>query len=328
MQTYATQDVVRIIEGYRMLERRGGLSRLLKTVSRCSKCAKCYPDRCDHPVSSLVRPLPLHRLLTESDVKRYAIRIKRDHAFLRELFATLSSADEVRGAMGSAKFAIGLSPWLDRCMLFRFSRQTKLMVVGIDYKHFPAFFSQARDHNFPLDSYRNKNNIWGPTWRRFWTNLLGSPYDDQRVDDFLASTGTYMTNSMLCFGGAASPGHHNYRYLECCRPHIESQIRIARPDIIVSFGNLGCRNVASMLLEENPDNNLVRRLAQSLSPLGIMRTAASRARVASGIAAQFASRPVVFWPMYQPARSHMYRFPGDYAVLRKLLGVTNTVRER
>ncbi|MBW2046874.1 MAG: hypothetical protein JRI96_18730 [Deltaproteobacteria bacterium] len=130
------------------------------------------------------------------------------------------------------------------------------MIIGIDYKQLPAFYRNSKDHHFPLDSYRKKNNIWGPTWKTFWQNLLGSPYDDESVNHFLGENGVFITNSMLCFGGNEDPQSHFYGYLECCRNHIARMIEIVKPEIIVSFGNLGCRNVASILLEGDQEDKL------------------------------------------------------------------------
>jgi hypothetical protein len=38
------------------------------------------------------------------------------------------------------------------------------------------------------------------------------------------------------------------------------------------------------------------------------------------------SRLIVFWPLYQPARSHINRYEGDYQVLRRLLRGVNAVQ--
>jgi hypothetical protein len=38
-----------------------------------------------------------------------------------------------------------------------------------------------------------------------------------------------------------------------------------------------------------------------------------------GIKTRYNSRDMVFWPLYQPARSNVYGYPGEYAKLRSLL---------
>jgi len=206
-------------------------------------------------------------------------------------------------------------------MLFRKTRKTKLMIIGIDYKQLPAFYRNSKDHHFPLDSYRKKNNIWGPTWKTFWQNLLGSPYDDESVNHFLGENGVFITNSMLCFGGNEDPQSHFYGYLECCRNHIARMIEIVKPEIIVSFGNLGCRNVASILLEGDQEDKLTVGLRKGPSPLRNMPSIVRRRKYKKGIAVQFNSRRTVFWPLYQPAWSHLNRYEGDYKTLRKILNV-------
>ncbi|MBW1669759.1 MAG: hypothetical protein JRJ66_17305 [Deltaproteobacteria bacterium] len=221
---YTPVELSKIIKGYSKLDSDGQLTSLLREIRNCRQCAKSFPDRADLPTN--LRNLFRKNLTTSAIIKRTA----------------------------SAKFAIGLNPWLDRCMLFRKTRKTKLMIIGIDYKQLPAFYRNSKDHHFPLDSYRKKNNIWGPTWKTFWQNLLGSPYDDESVNHFLGENGVFITNSMLCFGGNEDPQSHFYGYLECCRNHIARMIEIVKPEIIVSFGNLGCRNVASILLEGDQED--------------------------------------------------------------------------
>jgi hypothetical protein len=205
-------------------------------------------------------------------------------------------------------------------MLYRAGKETKLMVIGIDFKNFPAFHSNTKDHNFPLDSYRKPNNIWGPSWRKFWINLLDKRYDDTAVNDFIKSQGVYMTNSQLCFGGNKSPTGHFFKYLEYCRGYIVEQIKIVRPKIIVSFGNFGCRNVASILSQENPDNPLLQELTGLRRPLKeVMNSLMSKYRgiKKNGIDVKYNSSRVTFWPLYQPARNP--RYDGDYRVLRRLI---------
>lgn len=150
---YTPEERHRIVQGYQKLD---GLTDLLKDASRCRACNKAHPDRQDLPLNALVRPLPALR--TQDDVSKYLIRIKRDNGLLRNLLSS-GTYDDAVAKIGSAKFAIGLLPWLDRCMLFRRTKKTKLMVVGIDYKHFPFFFEHTKDHCFPLDSYRTPGHL-------------------------------------------------------------------------------------------------------------------------------------------------------------------------
>ena len=322
MNTYTNEEVQRTIHGYKKLGNPKSLSNLLNRISHCNNCRSNHRDRSDHPINSLVRSLPLDRLVSKEDIIKYVRRIKRDDTFLRNLLNKYRSYRTVLDKIGSAKFSIGLLPWLDRCMLYRAGKKTKLMVIGIDYKNFPAFHSNTKDHNFPLDSYRKPNNIWGPTWRRFWINLLDKRYDDTAVNDFIKSQGVYMTNSMLCFGRNKAPTGHFFKYLECCRDHIVDQIKIVRPKIIVSFGNFGCRNVASILSKENPDNPLLQGLTRLRSPLKeLMKSLMSHNSgiKKKGINVKYNSSHMTFWPLYQPARNQ--RYDGDYKVLRKVIGV-------
>lgn len=194
MSCYTPTELSKIIRGYQKLD---GLTDLLKEAARCRNCHKAHPRRQDLPLNALVRPIPA--LKTDEEVRKYLIGIRRDDTFLRNLLTTANTSHDAANSLKGARFAIGLLPWLDRCMLFRRTKKTKLMVVGIDYKHFPVFFEQGEDHCFPLDSYRTKNNIWGPSWRRFWSGLWGL-YDDDTVNAFIQKHGVYFINSMLCFG--------------------------------------------------------------------------------------------------------------------------------
>lgn len=201
MEKYSSEQISQIITGYKLLDRNGALSSLLKKIANCNKCALTYPTRHDNPVNALVRPIPLSDLLTEDQISEYCRRIGRDDTFLRSIFMNSSNLDDAIGQLDSGKFAIGLLPWLDRCMLFRRSEKTKLMIIGIDYKHFPPFYAQKNEHSFPLDNYWKKINTWGPTWKNFWENLLDAPYDEKQVNNFLEKHGVFMTNSMLFLVG-------------------------------------------------------------------------------------------------------------------------------
>jgi hypothetical protein len=312
MDLYTDQERRRIIRGYQKLD---GLLDLLREASRCRACHNAYPDRHDLPVNALVRPLPT--LEGDDEIRRYLIRVKRDDTFLRNLLATATTAGHVTSKLKGAKFAIGLLPWLDRCMLLRRGKRTKLMVVGIDYKNFPSFFDQGRDHCFPLDSYRTRTNVWGKSWRMFWSGLFGQ-YDDDAVNAFIAKHGVLFTNSMLCFGGSEDPNEHSREYVECCRPFIERQIDIAKPEVLVSFGDIGAWNVATILLGHNQGNQVLQTLAVSRHPLRNMGNMVRT--VQDGIDVVMLGHRMKFWPMYQPARRHLHGFDGDYAALRSLLG--------
>ena len=260
MDLYTDQERQQIIEGYLMLD---GLTDLLGDASRCRDCHVRDADLPELPLNALVRPLRDFR--TDDEIRKYLIRIKRDDGFLRNLLSR-ATADEAVAQIGSAKFAIGLLPWLDRCMLFRRGTKTKLMVVGIDYKHFPVFVEQRSDHCFPLDSYRTKTNIWGKSWRLFWSGIFGQ-YDDATVNAFIGEHGVYFTNSMLCFGGSTDPNEHSRDCVKRCRRFIERQIDIVRPEVLVSFGDIGAWNVANLLLEHNAGSQVLQTLAALVNHL-------------------------------------------------------------
>jgi hypothetical protein len=241
---------------------------------------------------------------------------------LRHVFQSSSDCEEALSKLDSAKFAIGLLPWLDRCMLFRRSKKTKLMVIGIDYKHFPPFHANRKEHCFPLDTYRKPVNTWGPSWRNFWSNLLGGPYDDDEVNKFLEENGVFMTNSMLCFGGSDNPKAHFYGYIECCRNYIRELLQLVEPEIVVSFGKFGCENAASILREQNINNLILGLLSNYKVPFNEkIRAVISDNNYSEGIYLNYNTLPVVFWPLYQPALRHLHWYKGDYEVLRSLLGL-------
>lgn len=121
-------------------------------VALCKRCEERSPQRADLPVNALVRSLPSSEFVTPEAMNNYRIRIARDDTFLRNLLQHCSSDSAVRKQINSAKFAIGLSPWLDRCMLFRSTDRTTLMILGIiDYKHFPPNrMSATQQPEFPI----------------------------------------------------------------------------------------------------------------------------------------------------------------------------------
>jgi hypothetical protein len=319
MENYSREQVSQIIKGYKLLDKNGALSSLLERITRCNNCALTYPSRDDHPVNALVRPLPLANLSTEDDIIEQCEAIEREDADLRTIFTGAPNPDEIVTQLGSRKFAIGLLPWLDRCMLFRRTEKTKLMIIGIDYKHFPCFCQREIEQNFPLDSYQKRINTWGPSWRNFWSNLLNSSYNDQQVDLLLERNGVFMINSMLCFGNNNNPQEHFPGYLSCCREHIRELLKIVRPEIVVSFGKLGCENVASLLYEQNADISVLRRVANPGTSFKAKIAAIREAEdYQEGITVSYNSRPLIFWPLYQPARKR-YRYEGDYHVVRMLL---------
>lgn len=126
----------------------------------------------------------------------------------------------------------------------------------------------------------------------------------------------YFTNSMLCFGGSTNPGDHPRRYVECCRPFIRRQIGIVKPEVLVSFGDIGAWNVANTLLEHNDASEVLRRLAGSRHPLREMTAIVDAGDVNGGIDVSLGKHRMTFWPLYQPARRHLHGFEGEYEVLR------------
>jgi uracil-DNA glycosylase len=326
MDKYSLEQVSQIIKGYKLLDQNGALSSLLEQITLCHNCALTYPSRDDHPVNALVRPLPLANFSTEDQIIEQCKVIQREDSDLRTNFKGSSNLAEIVAQLGSCKFAIGLLPWLDRCMLFRRTEKTKLMIIGIDYKHFPCFCQRESERNFPLDSYQKRINTWGPSWRNFWSNLLCSPYDDQQVNRFLETNGVFMTNSMLCFGNSTDPQNHFHGYLNCCRGHIRALVRIVQPEIVVSFGKLGCENVASLLHEQNVDNSVLKQVANpGTSFQAKIEAIRGSEEYREGITVSYNSRPIVFWPLYQPAR-RKNRYEGDYHVVRRLLNGIQAVQ--
>ena len=118
MEKYSLEEISQIIKGYKLLDHNGDMFSLLKRISYCNKCALTYPSRRDNPISALVRPIPLSELPTEDQIIEYCNRIERDDAFSRNIFKDSLNLDEVINQLDSTKFAIGLLPWLDCCMLF------------------------------------------------------------------------------------------------------------------------------------------------------------------------------------------------------------------
>lgn len=315
---YTAQDFCLIIKGYRELDHDATLSTLLNEASRCNRCRTKYPDCFDHPLNLLVRPLPLCGLRNITAVDKYFIRIKRDHGHLRNMLEAKLTLSEFLARIGSARFSIGLLPWLDYSMLHRRSGVTDIMIIGIDFKNFPDFINNEKDHHLPLATPQAPNNIWGPTWRRFWSNLLAAPYEDLAVQDFLNVRGAYFTNSMLCFGGADDPRLHCYQYVECCRPYVERQIAIVKPKCLVSFGDFGCRNVAAILEKYNPDCEPLSWLSRARNPLRIFRRYSVRDRHRL-FHLKFESHDLGFVPLYQPGWSHTAEYRRDYSELREYL---------
>lgn len=328
MAKYSSEQISQIIKGYKLLDRNGALSALLERIAQCTCCAETHPNRKDKPINALVRPVPLADFSTEDQIRDYCNEIVKDDVNLRHVFQSSSTCEVALSKLDSAKFAIGLLPWLDRCMLFRRSEKTKLMIIGIDYKHFSPFHANKREHCFPLDTYRKPVNTWGPTWRNFWSKLLGGPYDDDEVNKILEENGVFMTNSMLCFGGSDNPKAHLYGYLKCCRNHIRELFQLVEPEIVVSFGKFGCENAASILREQNINSLILGLLSNHKVPFNEkIRAIISDNNYSKGVYLDYNKSPLVFWPLYQPALSHLHRYNGDYEVLRGLLGLNNGQRK-
>lgn len=317
---YTSEEFRSIVKGYGKLDHGGRLSALLEEASQCDRCREEYPDRSDHPVNLLVRPLPLHKLRDSAAIDKYYRRIQRDHGFLRNLLVARLSPSAFRKKVVSERFCIGLLPWLDYSMLHRRSGRTDLMVVGIDFKHFPGFLGNVKDHHLPLASPQPQSNIWGATWRRFWKNLLGKETDDGAIHAFLRDRGAYFTNSMLCFGGSKDPVAHSHPYIACCRSYIERQIEMVKPRCLVSFGNLGCWNVATILKKHNPDCRALGVLSQTRTPLRRWRDLASRDRKDLG-RLKIGTHELAFFPLYQPAWAHAQKTKIDCGALRDCLQV-------
>jgi len=317
---YTSEEFRSIVRGYGKLDQGGRFAALLKEISRCNTCREEYPDRSDHPVNLLVTPLPLDKLRDSAAMDKYYRRIQRDHGFLRNLLDARLSLSAFRKRVVSERFCIGLLPWLDYSMLHRRSGRTALLVVGIDFKHFPGFLANGKDHHLPLSSPHPQSNIWGATWLRFWKNLLGQDADDAAIQGFLRDRGAYFTNSMLCFGGSEDPAAHSHQYIGCCRSYIEQQIEMVKPRCLVSFGNLGCWNVATILKDHNPDCRALGVLSRTKSPLQRWKELSSQDREGFG-RLRMGSHELAFFPLYQPARAHALKDKIDYGPLRDCLQV-------
>jgi hypothetical protein len=318
---YTIDDFRLIVRGYRMLDSasNGALSVLLSDVYHCRSCMG-EPRPVDRPSNFLVRPLPLAHLADSTSVANYFIRLKRDDTFLRQLLTSCRDTASIHTHIRSARFSVGLLPWLDFSMLHRTTASSALMVVGIDFKNLSAFLANRADHAFPLDCPVAPTNVWGPTWQRFWSNLLQAPYDDISVSDFLCNRGVYFTNSVLCFGGGNNPRSHSYRCAEHCRPHIERQISIVRPQALASFGALASRNLSTLLLKYNPDCAVLRSLAVSKHPLHMLQDIGESGRRELRCLC-WESYPIAYFPLYQPAWSQIAPHRKDYSELRAFLGI-------
>jgi hypothetical protein len=159
MTRFTFDEFYKVVQGYRILEdAHGSLEAVLRDANRCRACMKDAGDS-ESPVNLLVRALPLSRLADRASVVRYFRRVKRDDGFLRSLLKPGSSPVALRSRLVSERFSIGLLPWLDYGMLHRRSRETAIMVVGIDFKNWPAFVKNERDHYFPLDAPGSPSNV-------------------------------------------------------------------------------------------------------------------------------------------------------------------------
>ena len=148
------------------------------------------------------------------------------------------------------------------------------------------------------------------------------------MNNFLEENGVFMTNSMLCFGGSSNPSTHFYGYLACCRNHIRDLLKIVQPEIVVSFGKFGCENVVSILHEQNINSPILEKLSNQKTPFyRKIKAIKTVSDYNEGISLSYNSLPIIFWPLYQPARSHLNMYTGDYEVLRRLIGVNKGQRE-
>lgn len=93
---------------------------------------------------------------------------------------------------------------------------------------------------------------------------------------------------------------------------------------MVSFGKFGCENVASILHEQNNNNSILGILSNPRIPFyKKIKAIMSGYDYSEGIHLKYNSLPIVFWPLYQPARSHLNKYEGDYEVLKGLLDVND-----
>lgn len=117
-----------------------------------------------------------------------------------------------------------------------------------------------------------------------------------------------------------NPVAHSHEYMACCQPFIERQLEIVKPKCLVSFGNLGCWNVASILKAHNPDCRALVLLSRTISPLKRWKTLSSRDRQELHHL-KLGSRELAFFPHYQPAWAAALKNKIDYGPLRKCLQV-------
>ena len=319
MINYNRKEFDRIIDGYVQLNRNDRFETLLRSVTRCSKCAKKHPDRNDHPVNILARSLSLQSCSTEDEKASIFKRLVQDTNELQKFCTAQEETFTSQKRPKRARISIGLNPWLDFCSLHRSSGKTGLMIIGGEPRPFKEFVTKPQQRHFPLESPRSRSAIWEPIWRSFWTNLLNPPYVLSRITEFIGKHGVYFTWSQCCSSGADNNRSRFNAYIETCRPFIEKQLSLLKPRCIITFGDTAAKNCAVILSGKNPDSEQIVSIANARSPLNAYRSMNSKGKKAL-LQLRLGKGKTGFIPFYQPGTTASDA-KNDYSFMRSFLGI-------
>lgn len=317
--------LVQIIQKYGALGQKGEMAEFLARAKNCKECEKKITSYKKRPLNRLVNDLDLRDPEKEAEriVKRYEHfndffgreplgRItKKGLTDLEEEVFYDSVMKKKECWPNDMSLSIGVCGWTDAGLFLHKSQfPPKIMIVASDW--YPLL---AQD-TFLIE--REDSKLLGSGFAK----LLFSERASEEWSELLEKAGVYFTNAMLCYRpGKDKTGSTNLsmRSFNNCRGFLEAQIKIVKPDLLISWGVQATSSIFKILAKYAPDSMTANKLeCYSANPFKEIKTSSDEFPLQFKIG----DNSLHFHPLYHPSsrRCHWGEKTGkifqDYSKLK------------
>jgi hypothetical protein len=274
---YGKEDIVKIILGYQKL---GGDGRFREFLNKVKKCDLCDNDDIlysKRPLNRIVNNLDLNAKPegeAEKILQRYESFQKR---FDRKPLSRFGEAEEIRklDTVSDREFyefvmknnwpddmglSIGVCGWTDASMLLS-KPNPEIMIIGADWyplRSQSTFLTEREDHVL-------LNHM------KFLSKLFPDKNNGERIEAWktlFLKAGIYFTNAMLCYRPQTDKvGNQNIApqsFLNC-QEHLESQIKIIKPKLIITWGLQPALSILRYMAEQAAGSDISKELQELIS---------------------------------------------------------------
>jgi len=268
---YTKDQIIKIIEGYKELNKYRQMQEFLDQAKKCRKCQGLPVEK--RPFNRILNNLDLN-----ADIQIEANKITDFYKafqtkYGREFYEPVKFFDQFEGKneefykyimdeqwSENRGLSIGVCGWTD-ATIFHSKPNPEIMIVGADW--YPLR-SQAA---FIIE--RDDYSLLNPT--KFLGKLFPGMEHEERSkkwEDMLKKVGVYFTNAMLCYRPQTSKvGNQNIasESFLYCQDHLESQIRIVKPKLIITWGLQPALSILRFIDQQTAGKNIPKELQELLS---------------------------------------------------------------